>query len=96
MTDHAFVAVENRLHDMAQAVRQGHELPDDAAGTLETGAAVVRQHGELLRRVKSAMGPSLVFAAAEEELARQADPRDERIFGAVRDFLHGQPAAATN
>ena len=94
MRERAFVAVENRLQDMAQAIREGRGLPKDAAATLETGAAVVRLHGKLLRRVKRAIGPNLVFAAEQEELGRRGRYRDKQVFGAVRDFLRGRECAA--
>lgn len=58
-----------RLKALARTIRLGDPLPDEAASTMEVAAAIIRGHGELLNRLKAAMGPAPVFAAKEEAKA---------------------------
>ena len=89
---HAHEDVVARLNEMARAIEAGQELPEHAAGTVDVAAAVIEQHGELLNRVKAAIGPSLVAAARAEAGERSHRKQVKR---AVRDYLRSrEPALA--
>lgn len=74
MMRHAFENEVARLIGLAECLEAGGALPPDAASVARVGAEIVRRHGELLVRLKAAMGPALVFAAQQKaEAAKEAE-----------------------
>ena len=65
MMQHCYENEEAWLIGLAEQLEAGGVLPCDAASVARVGAEIVRRHGELLVRLKSAMGPALVFAAQQ-------------------------------
>jgi len=100
-----YMAVADRLEAMRSALADNDPMPSWADTALAMAATIIKGHGELVQRVKAAIGPELCRAARVEAEAvalgwtPPRDPTPEEIepdigSGAARavgDFLAGKP-----
>ena len=86
--EHPWMSVARGLDAIKDAIANGEPLPATAEAVVELAAVVVRRHGELVQRIKAAIGPNLCRAARIEAEAA-AEPESVECCVCRRQLMAG-------